>query len=73
VKTIAAVPEIVTREAVCDLIRSLGIDPNHLRSMSFEHKAIVAEVYSLNPDGQRFIRNGNEAATDSIVIPVVDR
>lgn len=42
-KTLAGVPDSVTREARDDLVRSLGFDPSVVHSITFSAKAIKVE------------------------------
>ena len=72
---ITAVPETITREQFLGMIRSLGIDPTQLQSMTWSFNGIEAVVYALNDEGHRYaIRDagGPRGATHKITIRVVD-
>lgn len=71
--SIDAVPESVTLERVCDLIRSLGIDPDHVtdEGITIGAYAIRCNVYATNADGHRYLDETGEAvAKHQISIPV---
>ena len=71
--TIPGVPTAISRELACDLIRALGIDPNELHSLSFDHRGIHVEVFALNPEGHRFTADGENVATHRMTIPILDK
>jgi hypothetical protein len=72
-KTIAAVPESITRQQYIELIESLGFNPNDLRHMAFGLGGIFAEVVSRDENGKLMHGAPNEIATHTIHIPIVDR
>lgn len=67
---IESVPEEISREKYCDLVKSLGIDPLQVYFLEFHPDCIKAEVYALR-DGERYV-SGTRIATHRLSIPVVD-
>ena len=72
-KTIAAVPESITRQQYIELIESLGFNPNDLRHMTFTLGGIFADVLSRDENGKLMEGGPNEIATHRVHIPIVDR
>lgn len=72
-KTIAAVPESITRQAYIDLIASIGFDANSLRKLEFRMDGIYAEVMDRDPTTGRILLEGgssDEVALNRVWIPV---
>ena len=72
-KTIAAVPESITRQQYIDLIESLGFNPHDLKRLTFDRDGICAEVMARDDNGKILIGGPNEIATHKIFIPIVDK
>lgn len=70
---ITGIPEDISRKAYLQLVESLGLDYDQLISLEFGRDSIKAEMFALNPDGERFAHqtaDGLRAATHTISIPV---
>ena len=71
---IPGVPDKITREAYVQVIKALGLDPDHIRSLEFRVDGIYAEVYAPDEDGKRFLDTApgsiGRPATHRIYIPV---
>lgn len=78
--TIEGVPLSITRADYTKLLESIGLDPARLRSLTFGHSHIRAEVIAEDPEriaaGKSFPATaaveGNDFLIHDIVIPVVD-
>lgn len=72
-RTIAAVPESITRHQYLDLIASVGFDVTDLRRLEFRTDGIYAEVFYRNEHGRQIIDPArNELVVDKVYIPVRD-
>lgn len=69
---IPGVPTSISRESICGLIKTLGLDPNELVSMRFDRTGIHVEVYALNAEGHRFTADGENIATHRMTIAIDD-
>lgn len=71
--TVKGVPTRITREQASELIRSLGLDPNVVESLTFGPRCITAVVHALNEQGQRYLGpDGMDIARHQIAIPIID-
>jgi hypothetical protein len=52
--TIAGVPAVITRANYLEMIKSLGIDPDHLLEMRWGWNTITAVVFALDEEGNRY-------------------
>ena len=74
-KTIANVPESITREAYLALIAGAGFDIDYTRSLEFRSEGIYATVSDINGEGREHIvsqPDGDEIATNRVFIPIKD-
>lgn len=69
--TVTGIPESISRELVCQLIQTLGIDPDVIRSLEFHYDCIRAEVPAFDTDGHLII-DGDTLVSHQIVIPIRD-
>jgi hypothetical protein len=69
---IPGVPTSISRESICGLIKTLGLDPNELVSMRFDLMGIHVEVYALNAEGRRFTADGENIAMHRMTIAIDD-
>jgi len=69
--TATGIPPAISRELVCALIQTLGIDPNVIRSLEFHYDCIRAEIPAFDTDGHPVIDSGTNVS-HQIVIPIVD-
>lgn len=72
---IEGIPETITRQQYVETIRGLGIDPEQLLELRWDHQGIHAVVYALNKDGMRFAtgnRPNRRPATHKLFIRVED-
>lgn len=70
-KVIEGVPDYISRDDYLNLIASVGFDVECLRSLTFGHDGIHAEVLETNPDGSARIE-GDEIVVNKVYIPVRD-
>ncbi|MDX3110159.1 hypothetical protein [Nonomuraea angiospora] len=66
------IPESIPRARVVELVEAFGLDLRDLLSVSVQRHAIAAEVFARNEQGQRFTNDGENLATHSILIPIVE-
>lgn len=78
-KRIAAVPATISRKAYVDMWAGLGIDAAQIKSAVCGINDVVAEVFALNENGQRYVldckaHEGGDAevATHTVCIKVAD-
>jgi hypothetical protein len=75
-KTIAGVPESLTRAQYLSLIESVGFDIKHLRSLEYKYDGIYAEVFDVNEAGNHYTVLGagteEDIAMHRVFIPVRD-
>lgn len=69
--TATGVPPAISRELVCTLIQTLGIDPEVIRSLEFHYDCIRAEIPAFDTDGNPIV-NDHTMVSHQIVIPIVD-
>lgn len=69
--TVTGIPESISRELVCQLIQTLGIDPDVIRSLEFHYDCICAEVPAIDTDGQPIVEDDTHLS-HQIVIPIRD-
>lgn len=69
--TATGIPTSISRELVCALIQTLGIDPDVVRSLEFHYDCISAEIPAFDEDGHPIVDNDTHAS-HQIVIPIVD-
>lgn len=72
--TVPGVPQTITRERCCELIRGLGLDPFGLVSLEFQAGGlgIQAEVYAEDERGQRYLSDPDTVATHRLCIRITD-
>jgi hypothetical protein len=49
------IPESIPRETYLDMIRSLGLDPAEVISMTWAREGIHATIFALNAEGKRYV------------------
>jgi len=69
--TATGIPPAISRELVCTLIQTLGIDPNVIRSLEFHYDCIRAEIPAFDEDGHPII-DSDTHVSNQIVIPILD-
>jgi len=69
--TATGIPSSISRELVCALIQTLGIDPDVVRSLEFHHDCIRAEIPAFDSDGYPII-DSDTLVSHQIVIPILD-
>jgi hypothetical protein len=69
--TATGIPPAISRELVCELIQTLGIDPEVIRSLEFHYDCIRAEIPAFDTDGREIV-DGHTMVSHQIVIPIVD-
>lgn len=68
---VQGIPERISPADYRRLIESLGLDVEHLVSLTFHPRSIEAEVVALNAAGEPYAE-GDDIATHQISIPVED-
>ena len=75
-------PAAIRRDQVLQALEVLGLDPEHLLSVTFHRYGVEVDVYALTPEGQRYFLGGNawrpderdrdhdRVATHRVCIPV---
>jgi hypothetical protein len=69
--TATGIPPAISRELVCALIQTLGIDPDVIRSLEFHYDCIRAEIPAYDTDGHPIV-DDHTMVSHQIVIPIVD-
>lgn len=69
--TATGMPPSISREAVCALIQTLGIDPDVIRSLEFHYDCIRAEIPAFDEDGRPIVDSDTHVSHE-IVIPILD-
>jgi hypothetical protein len=69
--TATGIPTSVSRELVCALIETLGIDSKMVRSIEFHYDCIRAELPAFDEDGQPIVDDDTHVS-HQIVIPILD-
>ncbi|GAA1065201.1 hypothetical protein [Streptomyces asiaticus] len=57
-----SVPESVSRDAVVDFCKSLGLDPSDVQGLEFSPYGLYVTFFALNATGHK-ISDGRDAAT----------
>lgn len=69
--TATGIPPSISRELVCALIQTLGIDPDVVQSLEFRYDCIRAEIPAFDADGHPII-DSDTHVSHQVVIPIID-
>lgn len=73
------IPESITQDQLTGLVRSLGIDPEHVMDVTLTATTVTVRRYAIDDSGHRYLATSwtpegaavDEVATHTIVIKVV--
>lgn len=67
------VPEVISRSAVCDLIRTLGLDPLEVTAegLRITSDAVTCKIVARDAKGEVFL-DGDQVATHEVCIRIVE-
>lgn len=65
-------PAHISRAALCDALRMLGIDPAAVRELHLEPQRLTVTQYQLNEHGEWCLAGNQELATVTTVVPISD-
>lgn len=71
-KTIAGVPDSITRAAYISLFEAAGLEPTATKSLTFGADGIYAEVFAHDERGRKILDPAVGVVKHTIYIPVED-
>lgn len=63
-------PTSISREAVLDFVRSLGIDPEHTLSLTIDPSRVELVMWATNDEGKRYCHPKGDVATHTISMEI---